>query len=69
MKSGDYLEGMLSDYMGGKAKMRTPKSSPTKLVMVLTCLQFAFAVYATFLLYYMSPSVDLRTKPDFTWAT
>ncbi|OIT34907.1 PREDICTED: uncharacterized protein LOC109244079 [Nicotiana attenuata] len=69
MKSGEYLEGMLSDYMGGKAKMRTPKSSSTKLVTVLTCLQFAFAVYATFLLYYMSPSVDLRTKPDFTWAT
>ncbi|KAJ8543943.1 hypothetical protein K7X08_025561 [Anisodus acutangulus] len=49
--------------------MRPPKSSSTKLVTVLTCLQFSFAVYATFLLYYMSPSVDLRTKPDFTWAT
>ncbi|KAK4356371.1 hypothetical protein RND71_025342 [Anisodus tanguticus] len=49
--------------------MRPPKSSSTKLVTVLTCLHFSFAVYATFLLYYMSPSVDLRTKPDFTWAT
>ncbi|XP_057782471.1 uncharacterized protein LOC131000528 [Salvia miltiorrhiza] len=70
VRSGDYLEGMLSDYMGGKgAKLKVQKSSPSKLVTVLTCLQFAFAVYATFLLYFMSPSVDLRTKPDFSWAT
>ncbi|KAK1307989.1 hypothetical protein QJS10_CPA09g02073 [Acorus calamus] len=26
-------------------------------------------MYATFLLYYMSPAVDLRVKPDFAWAT
>ncbi|KAL8496612.1 hypothetical protein ACS0TY_020344 [Phlomoides rotata] len=69
-RSGEYLEGMLSDYMGGKAnKLRPSKGSSTRLVSVLTCLQFAFAVYATFLLYYMSPSVDLRAKPDFSWAT
>lgn len=62
---------MLSDYMGGKASKMRPqiKGSPSKLVTVLTCLQFAFAVYATFLLYYMSPSIDLRAKPDFSWAT
>ncbi|KAL6510928.1 hypothetical protein OROGR_022052 [Orobanche gracilis] len=67
--SGDYLEGMLSDYMGGgKTKLRSQKGSSAKLVTVLTCFQFAFAVYATFLLYYMSPSIDLRTKPDFLWA-
>ncbi|KAL6506398.1 hypothetical protein OROGR_024579 [Orobanche gracilis] len=68
--SGDYLEGMLSDYMGGggKTKLRSQMGSSAKLVTVLTCLQFAFAVYATFLLYYMSPSIDLRTKPDFSWA-
>lgn len=64
------MEGMLSDYMGGKgAKLKAQKSSSSKVVTVLTCLQFAFAVYATFLLYFMSPSVDLRSKPDFSWAT
>ncbi|KNA23265.1 hypothetical protein SOVF_026520 [Spinacia oleracea] len=68
-KSGDYLEGMLSDYVGGKGKVKHHKSGSTRLVTTLTCLQFAFAIYATFLLYYMSPSVDLRTKPDFSWAT
>lgn len=68
-KSGEYLEGMLSDYVGGKGKPKGNKGSPTRLVTTLTCLQFAFAIYATFLLYYMSPVVDLRTKPDFTWAT
>ncbi|WCJ41006.1 glycosyltransferase family protein 2 [Euphorbia peplus] len=72
-KSGDSLEGMLNDYVGGggaRTKLKTNKSSaPSKLVTALTCLQFSFAVYATFLLYYMSPAVDLRTKPDFTWAT
>lgn len=69
-RSGDYLEGMLSDYMGGKPhKSRPSKGSSARLVSVLTCLQFAFAVYATFLLYYMSPSLDLRTTPDFSWAT
>ncbi|XP_077227844.1 uncharacterized protein LOC143860884 [Tasmannia lanceolata] len=69
MRSRDYLEGMLNDYVGGKSKMRMHKSSSTRLVGFLTCLQFAFAIYATFLIYYMSPSLDLRTKPDFTWAT
>lgn len=69
MKSGDYLEGMLSDYVGGKARSKVQRSSSARLVTALTCLQFAFAVYATFLLYYMSPTIDLRTKPDFTWAT
>lgn len=68
-KSGDYLEGMLSDYVGTKGKLKTPKSNSSRLVTTLTCLQFAFAIYATFLLYYMSPTVDLRTKPDFSWAT
>ncbi|KAL2902826.1 Elongation factor 4, partial [Bienertia sinuspersici] len=52
-KSGELLEGMLGEYVGGKWK---PKGS--RLVTTLTCLQFAFAVYATFLLYYMSPAVD-----------
>ncbi|KAJ1377199.1 Nucleotide-diphospho-sugar transferase [Sesbania bispinosa] len=69
MRSGDYLEGMLNDYVGGRSKTKAPKSASTKFVAALTCLQFFFAVYATFLLYYMGPSIDLRTKPDFTWAT
>lgn len=78
VKSGEYLEGMLSDYMGGGkgGKLKPHKnpssssSSSSRLVTVLTCLQFAFAVYATFLLYFMSPSVDLRSStPDFSWAS
>ncbi|CAI0452985.1 unnamed protein product [Linum tenue] len=81
-KSGDYLEGMLSDYVGGggKGSNKHTKTAPppsrssaaassARLVTTLTCLQFAFAVYATFLLYYMSPTIDLRTKPDFAWAS
>ncbi|KAK8581464.1 hypothetical protein V6N13_144490 [Hibiscus sabdariffa] len=68
-RSGDFLEGMLSDYVGGKPKVKATKNGGTWLVTALTCLQLAFAVYATILLYYMSPSVDLRTKPEFTWAT
>lgn len=70
VKSGDYLEGMLNDYVGAKTKMKPQRSlSSTRLVTALTCLQFAFAVYATILLYYISPTIDLRTKPDFSWAT
>ncbi|KAG8494940.1 hypothetical protein CXB51_012336 [Gossypium anomalum] len=68
-RSGDYLEGMLNDYVGGKAKVKATKTGCSWLVTALTCLQLAFAVYATILLYYMSPSVELRTKPEFTWAT
>uniref|UniRef100_A0A6N2KRA1 Glycosyl transferase 64 domain-containing protein n=1 Tax=Salix viminalis TaxID=40686 RepID=A0A6N2KRA1_SALVM len=33
--------GMLSDYVGGKAKPKVPRSSSARLVTVLTCLQFA----------------------------
>ncbi|KAF7154394.1 hypothetical protein RHSIM_Rhsim01G0215800 [Rhododendron simsii] len=64
----DYLEGMLSDLVGAKGKPKPQKKSPTRFVTFLTCLQFAFAVYATLLLYSMSPTVDIRTKPDFSWA-
>ncbi|KAJ0967618.1 hypothetical protein J5N97_024535 [Dioscorea zingiberensis] len=70
MRNGDYLEGIINEYVTGKtSKVRSPKSSPSRIVAALTCLQFTFAIYATFLLYYMSPSVDLRSKPDFSWAT
>lgn len=68
-RSSDYLDGMLGD-PGKPTKLRPQKSASARLVTLLTCLQFAFAVYATFLLYYMSPSIDLRTpKPDFAWAS
>lgn len=71
MRSGDYLEGVLTDYVNGNKanKMKPQRSCSGRLVTCLTFLQFAFAVYATFLLYYMSPAIDLRSKPDFTWAT
>lgn len=70
MRSGDFLEGMINEYVVGKGtKMRLSKGTPSRIVAALTCLQFVFAIYATFLLYYMSPSVDLRPKPEFSWAT
>lgn len=73
----EYLEGMLNEYAGiGKttSKMRSQKGTgaggaSARLVTFLTFLQIAFAIYATFLLYYMSPAIDLRTKPEFSWAT
>ncbi|KAI4373539.1 hypothetical protein MLD38_011656 [Melastoma candidum] len=70
MGSGEYLEGMLSDYAATKSKFKSSprNASSFRFVTALTCLQFAFAVYATFLLYYLSPTIDLRTKPEFTWA-
>lgn len=65
------MEDMISDYVGIKGsgnKMKLNRASSTRLVAVLTCLQFGFAVYATFLLYFMSPAVDLRhDKPNFPW--
>jgi hypothetical protein len=69
----DALEGMLGEFVGGgkgggKAGRAAARHS-SRLVAALTCLQLAFAIYATFLLYYMSPAVDLRAKPDFAWAT
>ncbi|PSR86587.1 4-diphosphocytidyl-2-C-methyl-D-erythritol kinase [Actinidia chinensis var. chinensis] len=69
IRSGDYLEGMLNDFVGKKSKLKPQKSASSRLVLVLTCFQFAFVVYATFLLYYMTPSTELISKPDFSWAT
>lgn len=40
-----------------------------KIVVSLTCLQFGFAVYATFLLFFMSPTIDLITHHDISWAS
>jgi len=68
----DSLEDRLGDYVGTKARGAGRASiakHSSRLVAALTCLQLAFAIYATFLLYYMSPAVDLRGKPDFAWAT
>lgn len=39
-----------------------------RMAASLTCLQFLFAMYATFLLYFMSPTVDLRANPDNSWS-
>lgn len=63
-RSGEYLDGMISDYVGRKGRVRPNKNFSTCLVTSLTCLQFAFAIYATFLLYFMIPTVDLKTGPD-----
>lgn len=75
MKSGEYVEGMIGDYAGRNLGTKLPKppslqrATSARLVTVLTCLQFTFAIYATFLLYYMSPTVDLRARSDLAWAT
>ncbi|GFZ17890.1 glycosyltransferase family protein 2 [Actinidia rufa] len=69
IRSGDFLEGMLTDFVGKKSKLKATKSASARLVFVLTCFQFAFVVYATFLLYYMTPSTELISKPHFSWAT
>ncbi|KAL0436911.1 UNVERIFIED_CONTAM: hypothetical protein Sradi_0399000 [Sesamum radiatum] len=42
-------------------------AASARLVTILTCLQFAFAIYATSLLYFMSPSLDLRTRIAQQW--
>ncbi|KAL6911319.1 hypothetical protein ACP4OV_000124 [Aristida adscensionis] len=71
----DSLEGVLGDYVGGKggggrsARGGGAAKHSARVVGALTCVQFAFAIYATFLLYYMSPAVDLRVKPDLAWAS
>ncbi|GJM87186.1 hypothetical protein PR202_ga03114 [Eleusine coracana subsp. coracana] len=71
----DSLDGVLGDYVGGKQQGIIKRGGggrqSTRLVGALTCLQFGFAIYATFLLYYMSPAVDLRVgvKPDLAWAS
>lgn len=71
----EYLE-ILNDFAGiGKtpSKMRSQKGGSggvsVKLVMFFTFLQMTFAIYSSFQLYYMSPPIDLGTKPDFSWAT
>ncbi|GAB2233692.1 hypothetical protein Droror1_Dr00002921 [Drosera rotundifolia] len=72
MRSASFLDGFQSDYLGsgkGKLKAAPTKTNSSRLVTVLTCVQLAFAVYATLLLFYMSPTVDLRSKPDFAWTT
>ncbi|CAL9063535.1 unnamed protein product [Musa banksii] len=70
MRNSRHLEGMLNDYVVGKSsKMKTPKLASFRLVAALTCLQFAFAMYATFLLYHMSSSVGQRSGADFSWAS
>ncbi|GAB2275071.1 hypothetical protein Dimus_009840 [Dionaea muscipula] len=75
VRSASFLDGFQSDYLGGGGKARlkaansSSKSNSARLVAALTCLQLVFAIYATFLLFYMSPTVDLQTKPDFSWAS
>lgn len=65
-KNKEYLDTVVSELVG---KNRKSSSKNTRVVASLTCLQFGFAVYATFLLYFMSPSVDLITDSDSSWAS
>ncbi|KAJ7566100.1 hypothetical protein O6H91_02G087800 [Diphasiastrum complanatum] len=46
------------------------KAGHRNMTAGLTCLQFIFAIYATFLLYFLSPSLDLSTgSAGITWAS
>nr|XP_010920484.1 uncharacterized protein LOC105044330 [Elaeis guineensis] len=70
IRSDESLEGIINEYCSRKAnKIRTPRKSSSRFICALTFLQFTFAIYAIFLLYYMTPTIDLRSKPDFSWAT
>ncbi|BFI43079.1 hypothetical protein MPTK2_8g14800 [Marchantia polymorpha subsp. ruderalis] len=68
-RNGDTAEMIYREFPGARrAKGMSGKSM--QVAAWLTCLQFAFALYATFLLYFMSPSVDLlNPRPDITWVT
>ena len=53
-----------------KKASRASRPPPNKKIVVsLTCLQFGFAVYATFLLFFMSPTLDLITHRNISWAS
>ncbi|KAJ7541363.1 hypothetical protein O6H91_10G056400 [Diphasiastrum complanatum] len=62
--NGDHPDKMLRDLIG---KNRNGNKS-IRLAAGLTCLQFTMAIYATFLLYFMSPTVDHAPGPDTPWA-
>ena len=66
---GDTLgEALLKDIV--RAPRQLNKSNKgMNMAAGLTCLQFAFAIYATFLLYVMSPNMELMTDSDSSWAT
>ncbi|MCO5551292.1 hypothetical protein L7F22_004791 [Adiantum nelumboides] len=64
-KNGDYIDSVVSELVTKSRK----SSKNTRVVASLTCLQFSFAIYATFLLYFMSPTVDLMTDNSASWAS
>ncbi|KAJ7560479.1 hypothetical protein O6H91_04G131600 [Diphasiastrum complanatum] len=64
LKSEDSSDNILCDYR----KARKNSKRGITVTAGLTCLQFIFAMYATFLLYFMSPTVDMVTGPDLSWA-
>lgn len=54
--------------LAGRSSWRS--NGTMRLAFLLTVLQFTFAMYATFLLYWMSPSVpDLKMQPDTSFWT
>ncbi|KAG6472134.1 uncharacterized protein LOC122029049 [Zingiber officinale] len=72
-RSGCDVEGTNNDYVAIKSSIgktrAVHKFASSRLFPAVTCLQFCFVIYATFFLYYMSPSVDFRSRADFSWAT
>ncbi|KAI5075518.1 hypothetical protein GOP47_0009594 [Adiantum capillus-veneris] len=63
--------GEFTDIGTPELAVRNRKNKNVHVVASLTCLQFAFAVYATFLLYFMSPGIDVVTDSDrsSSWAS
>lgn len=59
--AGDSNNNLYRDYItktGAGSRLGNKSNNGIKLSAGLACLQFSFAIYATFLLYYLSPTVD-----------
>ncbi|CAK9859938.1 unnamed protein product [Sphagnum jensenii] len=72
--AGDSNNNLYRDYItktGAGSRLGNKSNSGIKLSAGLACLQFSFAIYATFLLYYLSPTVDpIITGPErASWMT
>ncbi|KAJ7547628.1 hypothetical protein O6H91_08G095800 [Diphasiastrum complanatum] len=66
----DQTEGAFWESIKSKACHRKINSKSMQMTAGLTCLQLLFAIYATFLLYFMSPSIDLSTgSASISWAS
>ncbi len=72
--AADSNNSLYRDYItktGAGSRLGNKSNSSIKLSAGLACLQFSFAIYATFLLYYLSSTVDpIITGPErASWMT